>query len=81
MLTISLLEPKKYEIISPTKENDVVKATSVQRTKKTLIGLNFETNTKAKNTGRWTRRGYRLMKCVYPKLSKTKPSQISTTVA
>jgi hypothetical protein len=31
MFTISRLEPKKYEIISPTKENDVLIATTGAR--------------------------------------------------
>jgi hypothetical protein len=52
MFTTSLLEPKKYEIISPTKEKDVDKAISVQRTKKILIGLKLDTNTNARNTGK-----------------------------
>jgi serine acetyltransferase len=57
MFTISLLESKNNEIRRPTIENDVLIATSVKRIKNTFIGLNFETNKKAINVGRWTSRG------------------------
>lgn len=46
-----LLETRKYEIISPIKDNDEFKAMTVRFTKSTFIPLNFDMYRKAKNTG------------------------------
>jgi hypothetical protein len=62
MFETSLLELNKNTILRATIENDVLIATRVERIKNTLVALNFDTNMKPKNTGRWTRRGYSFIK-------------------